>query len=466
VSGAGRRSSCGMESARTEQVLEDFVIRPVRSFSLVRSALGVLHLVALLACVGAADARIEGEFQLNTWVAGDQERPAVASHPAEGWVAVWQSGEQDGDCYGVYGRLFAPEGEPDGEEFRVNVDTIGCQMFPRIDSDPTGRFVVVWQSWGQDGSGYGIFGRRFDDEGTPLGPPFQINIWTAGNQERPAVATQSDGSFLVVWQSSAQDGSSYGVYGQEFDEEGNPTGEEFGVNVETEGWQGNPDLAIGPAGTWVVVWESENGDGNGFGILARRFGAAGIPLGPEIAVNEHLINDQILPSAGVDSQGNLIVVWSSEDQDGHRFGVYARRFSSELVPLGEEFQVNTYTYKDQMGPSVAVTPDGQFAVLWMSSFQDGSGLGVFGQVYLANGQPLGSEFQVNEYTDLYQSFPRAACDTGCLVIVWQSDVQDGDGYGIWARAYQMAELGGDSERIARPHGAQHAGTGSNLPAKE
>jgi hypothetical protein len=30
-----------------------------------------------------------------------------------------------------------------------------------VASDPTGKFVVVWQSYKQDGMGFGIYGQRY-----------------------------------------------------------------------------------------------------------------------------------------------------------------------------------------------------------------------------------------------------------------------------------------------------------------
>ena len=50
-------------------------------------------------------------------------------------------------------------------------------------------------------------------------------------------------------------------------------------------------------------------------------------------------------------------------------------------PLGPEFRVNTYTTNNQWNPSVAAVASGDFVVVWESDLQDGSGLGVFGQRY-------------------------------------------------------------------------------------
>src|SRR5262245_35209633 len=73
-----------------------------------------------------------------------------------------------------------------GPEFRVNTYTTSSQNHPAVSFLPGGQFVVVWDSYGQDGSGFGVFGQRFDSAGAPLGNEFQINTYTTANQESPS----------------------------------------------------------------------------------------------------------------------------------------------------------------------------------------------------------------------------------------------------------------------------------------
>ncbi len=40
----------------------------------------------------------------------------------------------------------------------------------------------------------------------PEGPEFQVNTYTTGDQESPDVAMDGAGNFIVVWQSYGQDG--------------------------------------------------------------------------------------------------------------------------------------------------------------------------------------------------------------------------------------------------------------------
>ena len=62
----------------------------------------------------------------------------------------------------VFSDNVTPAPAPPSAEFRVNSYTTNRQWRPKVASDPSGNFVVVWSSGGQDGSGYGVFGQRYD----------------------------------------------------------------------------------------------------------------------------------------------------------------------------------------------------------------------------------------------------------------------------------------------------------------
>lgn len=70
-----------------------------------------------------------------------------------------------------------------GAEFQVNIYITNYQGFPATSMDPNGNFVVVWQSGGQDGSGYGIYGQHhYGSDGNSIGNEFQVNNYTNSNQ--------------------------------------------------------------------------------------------------------------------------------------------------------------------------------------------------------------------------------------------------------------------------------------------
>ncbi len=71
-----------------------------------------------------------------------------------------------------------------GPEFQVNSTTAGQQRNPAVAADGLGNFVVAWQSYPQDGSNYGVIGQRFNSAGAKVGSEFQVNNYTTGLQTR------------------------------------------------------------------------------------------------------------------------------------------------------------------------------------------------------------------------------------------------------------------------------------------
>ena len=98
----------------------------------------------------------------------------------------------------------------------MNTYTTSAQHEASVDADSSGNFVVVWISNGQDGSSYGVFGQRYASSGAPSGLEFRVNTYTTNNQRRPSVTADPSGNFVVIWQSSGQDGSGFGVFGQRY----------------------------------------------------------------------------------------------------------------------------------------------------------------------------------------------------------------------------------------------------------
>lgn len=69
-------------------------------------------------------------------------------------------------CAGSLGLVAKADAHPAlggavGNEFRVNADTTNNQANPAVARNAEGDFVVAWESNGQDGSGNGIYARRY-----------------------------------------------------------------------------------------------------------------------------------------------------------------------------------------------------------------------------------------------------------------------------------------------------------------
>jgi len=114
-----------------------------------------------------------------------------------------------------------------GEEFQVNTYTKRQQWYPAIAMNESGNFVIAWESEKQDQSQGGVFARRFNKNGKPLGTEFQVNSYSKGNQGSPSVAMEKGGNFVIAWESWEQDGDHYGIFAQRFDKKGTPLGTGF-----------------------------------------------------------------------------------------------------------------------------------------------------------------------------------------------------------------------------------------------
>ena len=301
---------------------------------------------------------IGGEFRVNTSTDGDQTAPAVSMDLNGNFVVVWQSqGKadrntlgQDQSGTGIFAQRFDPTGTKLGKEFRVNTTTDNDQSHPAIALNAMGEFVIAWESGGQDGDGQGVFAQRFDQSGNPTGQEFQVSAEVKHNQTNPTVAIEPLGNFEIAWQDDRRDGSGSGIYLKRFTASANPRGDEFRVNQETKGDQITPTLGADAEGNLTIAWASRNQDDEGYGIYARRFSSNGMASGDEFRVNTEQQNDQTEPAIAVDGSGNLAVTWASDRQDGDNQGIFAQQYSNGVdVPSGLEGDERRNTLRGTRG---------------------------------------------------------------------------------------------------------------------
>jgi hypothetical protein len=338
----------------------------------------------------ASGAALGSEFRVNSYTRYDQGGPSIASDASGNFVVIWTSYKQDGHYDGIFGQRYNSEGVKRGGEFQVNSEIGSEQKGGRVASDPNGNFVVVWTSnVDQDDDGDGVFGQRYDSGGEPLGGEFGVNSYTTGLQNGADVASDANGNFVVVWHSTDQDGSDGGIFGQRYDNEGVPQGGEFRVNSYTTGSQAGATVAVDPNGNFVVTWQSSAQDGSAYGVFGQHYDSGGVAQGAEFRVNSYTTAQQWGASVAMDAGGNFVVVRSDEPAGFEAFGrgrgdpvgVFGRRFDSQGVARGDEFRVNSYTTSDQAYSSVASDASGNFVVVWSSYKQDGSSWGIFGRRY-------------------------------------------------------------------------------------
>ena len=375
---------------------------------------------ALLAVVMACHA----EFRVNTYTTDDQQYPAIAGDGSGNFVIVWLSGHYSSRT--IYGQRFNADGTPLGGEFQVNTTTSSSPKEPDVAMDAAGNFVIVWQE--PDDNDEGIYGRRFAANGQPLTDAFLVNTYTDMRQIEPSIAMNENGEFVITWTSGHDPGHRTYVTGRKYYANGIPYGPEFLVTQLTNGH--NPDVVIDDSGDFVVAWlRSGDSDDPPMGefIRFRRYNVNGTAKGDAVQIADDVANYNY-PSIGMDGSGNFVITWV-ELLDS--YDICARRFDANGNAIARQFGVNTYRPDAQLRSSVAVANDGRFVVVWHGP-GDGSDRTVLGQKYASDGTAVGDEFQINTYITGHQWLAQVAIrDDGEFVTVWQSEGQDGDGYGIF-----------------------------------
>jgi hypothetical protein len=382
-------------------------------------------------------APVGSEFRVNSYTTGPQQTfpqtpQAVAMNPVTGdYVIAWSSQNQDGSGWGVYAQRYNAAGAPQGPEFRVNTTTANDQQYASVAMDGSGNYVITWSSQNQDGSGWGVYARRYNGGGVAQGGEFLVNQTTTNDQLYSSMAMDGMGNFVVTW-SSHQNGN-WDVYARMFNKNGTAQGGEFPVNTTTAGDQEYSYLAMDPkTSAFVITWSGhQSGQWN---VYAQMYNPSGVRQGGEFLVNTVTTSDQEYSTAALDpNSGNLVITWS-----GHQTGtwdVYGQRFSAAGAPLGGEFLVNTATANDQEYSDVAVDPGTGIYVITWSGHESGHWQ-VYAQAYSAAGAPQGGEFQVNTSTGNDREYSALAMGgNGNVVLTWSSNDQDGSNWGVYAQQY-------------------------------
>ena len=216
----------------------------------------------------------------------------------------------------------------------VQVSQSGDAVGTSISYAPDDSFVVTWtDTTGRDGDRAGVFGRRYASDGTPLGNDFQINTFATEDQTGGAISHAPDGTFVVVWSDRTQDGDDFGAYGQRFTAAGAKDGGEFLIAQTTADRQNAGGISHDRVGGFFVAWTQRMG-GSGSDVYARRFALDGTPLSNEFMVNTFTSGFQ--RGAGVDARrGRVVFAWEddAQEQPGGSTGIFARRFTTpDAVP--------------------------------------------------------------------------------------------------------------------------------------
>ena len=306
----------------------------------------------------SAGAPMGDDFQINTHTAGLQVFPNIAMRQSGEFVVAWQSYNQDGNTdFGVFAQLYDSAGAAVGGELAVNLSTNDYQGNNSVAFGDDGGFMVIWEHNTTGLAGEDVLGRLFDSSGTAVGGEIQINTTTASDQNDPRIAARPDGSFVTVWESYGHDGSGEAVIAQLLNADGSVNGAEIVVNAFTTNNQEDPEVTVHPDGSFIVVWESDAQDGSGETAVGRVFNSDGTPQTDEIVLNTTTAGHQEDVDVAPAADGGFIATW--ENGPNSR----GQRFDSAGQKMGIEFSIAS-DLGYQFAPHVEYAPNDRFIISW------------------------------------------------------------------------------------------------------
>jgi hypothetical protein len=237
----------------------------------------------------SADTNRIGDIQkINSFQINEQKKPVISFLDNGNYVVCWQSDHVVAQDFNIYAQLFNENGKVHKKEVRINSQTTDNQINPRVCNLSNGSFVIIWQSYFQDDSGYGIFGQLYDNNFNALGNQFQVNTSTVGDQIDPQITSVSSNDFIVIWKNN--DIAKQGIYGQIFNKYCEKVDSEFKVNAYTKNTEKSIVTSLSNGG-FAITWYSSYQDQNGFDIYVRKYNNQYQAVGVESKIKHEIISD-------------------------------------------------------------------------------------------------------------------------------------------------------------------------------
>jgi len=377
--------------------------------------------------------RLDTNFRVNDDPVGtaNQYEPAVSGDSSGRFAVAWMDGRGGGGAmdWNVFGQRFGPLGQRLGANIQVTTDT-SVQWSPDVSCGPGGEFVVTWDD-GRNGN-WDVYGQRYAADGGPRGQNFRVNDDNgSADQMSSGVAVNTYGEFMVVW-TDRRNGQN-DVYARRFDAAGNPLGASFMLNDVVTGSQADPAIKARPDGGYWAAWS--DGRSVGADIYCQRLSRSGGKLGANFRVNDDRGSAlQRCSSIGMDANGLICVAW--EDERNGPTDIYRCLTDPDGNTLGANLRLNSDGAggADQYYASAA-GGNGRFLVAWTDLRAGSDSTDIYAQFLDSIGAPLGSNFRVNsDATGAFQWYPYAAMDSANNAIVLWMDTRDGP-YQMYCRRY-------------------------------
>lgn len=314
----------------------------------------------------------------------DQYSPSVAKRSNGDFMITWV--DTRGGKVNIFTRLFDSTGNPKTSPFKVNSDTSSAQHWePKIDSDTMKNYTIVWGDYRNEPA---IYFQKYDSTGTAIGSNTKLSDnGVQGFKDNPALSVRANGDFTSVW--SDHRSKSYDIYSQKVIS-GTLSGTNFRLNDDSTGAiQNEPAIAKDLDKNFIFTWtDYRNGYGDIYLKKYSRFGD--LIFSDRRADTNNSSAPCAQPDLATDGSRNILAVW----QDFRAgLNIYAQRFDPSGNPVDTNFQVNNSTSLNN-SPACAKAYDGKSIIAWAATQ---SGIkNIYARLYNSGGSPVDTSFKVND----------------------------------------------------------------------
>ncbi|MGB0590428.1 MAG: hypothetical protein ACPGU1_12200 [Myxococcota bacterium] len=238
-----------------------------------------------------------------------------------------------------------------------------------------------------------------------------------GNQRLADVDVFSDGGFVVTWDDDAGDVDGFSAKARVFEVDGSPTSDQLALNRIGVGDQTLPGVAVLAGDEWVTAFASDSGE-----VWTRRYNREGVDAVGQLERHANATTSGIqLELSGKQTEGgDVFLAWTSPYAGNSGSEIVGRRIDHTGASITAEAQVNTTMSGAQSHPSVAAFDQGWF-VAWQSASSGALGMEVTGRLVDATGTPTGAEITIPSQTSGNQTRPMIASQGDSAMAVWESD---------------------------------------------
>lgn len=375
------------------------------------------------------------EFRVNVYTTDQQLFPTMAPLADGNVMITWSSYGQDAtSSWGIFANIIDAQGNKlSATDISVNTLTASNQVESKIIGLKNGNAIVSWATDIRTPND-DIKAQLLDSSGNKIGSEIQINS-NANNNQGLTLSELADSRIIITWHEIT---TNWNAEARIFDNTLNANSTEFMVNAPSPSTLQTFPAALGLSkGGYMVAFDSDILDGSTWDIFIQNFDNQGNKIQSQSKVNTYTTSDQYYPHIFKFNNNETIVTWDSQGQDGSGFAVIMQSLDNNGNKVGNEIQINTYTTGDQAfypqistsyptQPPGTILDNGNCIIVWSSSGQDGSGWGVYAQRFDAQKNKLGPEFRVNDFTTYDQATAVVApLNNGKVAIAWSSGQDEG-----------------------------------------